>query len=210
VLLRGEDISALPLNHVAATVGYVFQNPDHQIFAATVLDEVGFGPRNLRLTESAIRDRVYDALAAVGLSGLEAEDPFLLSKGHRQRLAVASLLALQPELLILDEPTTGLDYDEQRHMMDLLRRLNEDGMAVLIITHSPWVVAEYARRGVLMKRGKIVFDGGLRELFAREELLADARFCPPDVTRLGGRFGFTPLSVDELVAGLSATGGTPG
>jgi energy-coupling factor transport system ATP-binding protein len=210
VLLRGEDVGTLPLDRVAATVGYVFQNPDHQIFAATILDEIGFGPRNLGLGEAAIRDRVHDALAAVGLSGLDAEDPFLLSKGHRQRLAVASLLALRPELLILDEPTTGLDYDEQRHMMDLLGRLNADGMAVLIITHSPWVVAEYARRGVLMKAGKILFDGHLRALFAREDLLADARFCPPDVTRLGGRFGFTPLSVQEFVAGIAARQGETG
>lgn len=204
VLLRGQDISTLALNRVAGNVGYVFQNPDHQIFAATVVDEVGFGPRNFGLHEAAIRDRVAYALDAVGLAELEAEDPFLLGKGHRQRLAVASLLALQPELLILDEPTTGLDFDEQRHMMDLLARLNDGGMAVLIITHSPWVVAEYARRGVLMKHGEVLFDGDLRNLFAREELLEQARFCTPDVTRLGRRFGFTPLSVDELVAAIGS------
>ena len=199
VLLSGTDLRELPMNRVAAEVGYVFQNPDHQIFAATVADEVAFGPRNFRVAPDEVAARVQGALQAVGLQGLEDADPFLLGKGHRQRLAVASLLALQPRLLILDEPTTGLDYTEQRHMMDLLARLHGQGMAILIITHSPWVVAEYADRGVLMSAGQILFDGPLRALFAEEALLAHAHFQAPDVTRLGRRFGVTPLSVDEFV-----------
>ena len=181
----------------------MFQNPDHQIFAATVADEVAFGPRNFRVAADELAERVRGALQAVGLSGLEDADPFLLSKGHRQRLAVASLLAMRPRLLILDEPTTGLDYHEQRHMMDLLARLHAQGMAILIITHSPWVVAEYAERGVLMSGGRIVFDGPLRALFAEEALLGSAHFHAPDVTRLGRRFGFTPLSVEEFSRQLS-------
>lgn len=209
VLLRGQDVQTLPLNRVAGNIGYVFQNPDHQIFAATVAEEVGFGPRNFGADAATVAVRSRDALDAVGLSGQEAEDPFLLSKSHRQRLAVASLLALQPELLILDEPTTGLDYPEQRRMMDLLARLNDGGMAIVIITHSPWVVAEYAERAVLMKGGEVLFDGSLRRLFEHEDLLTSARFCAPDVTQLGRRFGMTPLSVDELVAGLADRTGAP-
>ncbi len=199
VLLSGRNLRELPMNTVAADVGYVFQNPDHQIFAATVIDEVAFGPRNFGLAPSEVTDRVQSALEAVGLRGLEAADPFLLGKGQRQRLAVASLLAMQPRLLILDEPTTGLDYDEQRRMMDLLARLHTQGMAIVIITHSPWVVAEYAERGVLMGAGRILFDGPLRALFAEEALLARAHFQAPEITRLGRRFGFTPLSVEEFV-----------
>jgi energy-coupling factor transporter ATP-binding protein EcfA2 len=204
VLLSGRNLRELPMNTVAADVGYVFQNPDHQIFAATVIDEVAFGPRNFGLAPSEVTGRVQGALEAVGLRGLEAADPFLLGKGQRQRLAVASLLAMQPRLLILDEPTTGLDYDEQRRMMDLLARLHTQGMAILIITHSPWVVAEYAERGVLMGAGRILFDGPLRALFAEEELLARAHFQAPEITRLGRRFGFTPLSVEEFSRQLSA------
>ncbi len=199
VTLSGTDLSELPMNAVAADIGYVFQNPDHQIFAASVADEVAFGPRNFRVAPAEVTERVRSALQAVGLQGLEEADPFLLSKGHRQRLAVASLLALRPRLLILDEPTTGLDYIEQRHMMDLLARLHQHGMAILIITHSPWVVAEYADRGVLMSAGQILFDGALRALFAEEALLAHAHFQAPEVTRLGRRFDFTPLSVEEFV-----------
>ena len=206
VRLSGVDLRTLPMNRVAADIGYVFQNPDHQIFAATVADEVAFGPRNFRLAQAEVTERVQGALEAVGLRGLEEADPFLLGKGQRQRLAVASLLAMRPRLLILDEPTTGLDYDEQRRMMDLLARLHAQGMAVLIITHSPWVVAEYAERGALMSAGRVLFDGPLRALFAEETLLARAHFQAPEATRLGRRFGFTALSVDELVEQLAGTG----
>jgi len=200
VWLRGIDMGTLPINHVAADVGYVFQNPDHQIFAASVYDEVAFGPRNFGHSAAEVAARVRDALEAVGLTGLEQDDPFLWSKGHRQRLAVASLLTLRPRLLILDEPTTGLDFAEQLRMMDLLRRLHAQGLTLLMITHSPWVVAEYAQRGVLMSEGRLLFDGPLRALLAEEALLQQAHFRAPDITRLGRRFGFTPISVDEFVA----------
>ncbi len=200
VRLRGRDLVGLRLNQIAAQVGYVFQNPDHQIFEATVFDEVAFAPRNLRLVKEEIGRRVAMSLEAVGLTGMEAKDPFLLGKGQRERLAVASLLALQPALLILDEPTTGLDYHEQRHMMQLIGQLHRQGMAIVMITHSPWVVAEYAARGILMRGGRVVFDGSLRTLFAQEALLEGAHFRVPDATRLGNRLGFTPLSVDELLA----------
>ncbi|MCK6555283.1 energy-coupling factor transporter ATPase [Candidatus Binatia bacterium] len=207
VRLGDRNLHELPLQQVAADIGYVFQNPDHQLFAPTVLDEVAFGPRNLGVTEEELEDRVQTALAAVGLLGCEGEDPFLLGKGQRERLAVASLLAMRPRLLILDEPTTGLDYTEQVRMLDLIAALHRGGMAILMITHSPWVVAEYAERGVLMQSGRIRFDGPLRNLFAEEDLLAASHFRVPDATRLGRRFGFTPLSVAELVAALA---GPPG
>ncbi len=203
VRLHGRPIGELPLARVASEVGYVFQNPDHQIFAATVGDEVAFGPRNLGLSDDAVAERVSEALAAVSLLGCEEQDPFLFAKGQRQRLAVASLLALRPKVLVLDEPTTGLDYAEQRHMMDLVARLQAQGMTLVMITHSPWVVAEYARRGVLLSHGQVLFDGTLRELFADEALLERCHFRVPDATRLGNRLGFTPLSVDELVSRVS-------
>jgi len=204
VLLHGQDIRNLTISAIAADIGYVFQNPDHQIFAATVREEVTFGPRNLGLSPPEVEERTRDSLRAVGLDGMEDEDPFLLGKGQRQRLAVASLLALRPQLLVLDEPTTGLDYLEQKQMMNLLARLHAQGIGIVIITHSPWVVAEYARRGVLMAGGKILRDVPLRALFAEEELLRQSHFCLPEITSLGRRLGFTPLSVDEFVAQAGA------
>ncbi len=200
VFLNGSDLRELPLSRVAADVGYVFQNPDHQIFAASLFEEVAFGPRNLGLSKTAIEQRVHEVLSVVGLADLAQEDPFLLGKGQRQRLAVASLLALRPTLLILDEPTTGLDYREQRRMMEMIARLHREGMTFVIITHSPWVVAEYAQRGVLMRGGEIVFDGPLRRLFEEEALLESTHFRVPDVTRIGRQLGLTPMSVTELVS----------
>ena len=109
------------------------------------------------------------------------------------------MLALKPRLLILDEPTTGLDYREQRRMMSLIADLNRAGIAIVMITHTPWLVAEYARRVVLMRRGRKLFDGPVREFFAHEEMLLSASFRPPEVAALGRRFGASTLSVDEFV-----------
>jgi energy-coupling factor transport system ATP-binding protein len=180
-------------------VSYVFQNPDHQLFADTVENEVAFGPRNIGLEALAVEERVQEALAAVGLSALKKDDPFLLGRGERQRLAVASLLALRPRLLILDEPTTGLDYREQQQMMELLSRLHREGRTIIIITHVPWVAAEYAERALLMAHGQLLWDGSLRGLCARPDLCARAAFRPPDIVLLGQRFGITSLSVEEFV-----------
>ena len=207
IRLETADLSRMPLTEVAARVGYVFQDPDQQLFAATVRDEVQFGPLNLGVAGSELEQRVSESLEAVGLAGLDEVDPFLLTKGQRQRLAVAALLAQRPRLLILDEPTTGLDYLEQRRMMGLVGRLHRQGIIIVVITHSPWVVAEYAERGVLLSGGRIVFDGPLRELFARESLLEASHFRVPDATRLGNRFGVTALSVEEIIA---AAGGERG
>ena len=208
VFLHGRELRHLPLHEVAQEVSYVFQNPDHQLFADTVEEEVAFGPRNIGLDAGEQETRVQEALEAVGLQGLRKHDPFLLGRGERQRLAVAALLALRPRVLILDEPTTGLDYPEQRRMMELLRRLHEAGRTIIIITHTPWVAAEYAERALLMAQGQLLWDGSLRELCAQSDLCARAAFRPPDVTLLGLRFGTTPLSVEEFVEWMSATSST--
>src|SRR3712207_6335579 len=155
-------------------VGYVFQNPDHQIFSDTVSEEVAFGPKIREMEEDEIEERVSEALAAVGLEGRGDEDPFSLTKGERQRVAVASVLAVRPEVLILDEPTTGLDYAEQKRMMGLVRDLNEAGSTIIIVTHTMWVVAEYAHRAAVVRDGRVALHGTVREVFAREEELREA------------------------------------
>jgi energy-coupling factor transport system ATP-binding protein len=201
VCVAGTDIAQMPLERLAQQVGYVFQDPDHQLFAPTVGEEVAFGPRNLGLPESEVAARVDEALAAVGLDGRDA-DPFLLDKGARQRLAVAAVLALRPEVLVLDEPTTGLDFAEQQRMLALLARLNAAGRTIIVITHTPWVIAEYAERVVLLAGGRVRYDGPVRGFFADPALVAEAAFRAPEVTRLGQCFGCTPLSVEELIEWL--------
>lgn len=200
ILLEGRDRAQLRPAETAREVGYVFQNPDHQIFAETVEEEVKFGPRNFGLDTAEVDRRCDEVLHAVGLENERASDPFLLSKGQRQRLAVASVLALRPKLLILDEPTTGLDYREQRKMMKLVTELNEAGVAIVMITHTPWLVAEYARRVILLRGGRKLFDGGVRDFFAHDEMLRTSSFRPPEVTALSRRFGTLALTPGEFAS----------
>jgi energy-coupling factor transport system ATP-binding protein len=202
VLLGGRDRATLRASETAREAAYVFQNPDHQLFAPTVGEEVAFGPRNFGLAPDEVESRCAEVLQAVGMEHLVDSDPFLLSKGERQRVAVASVLALRPRLLILDEPTTGLDYREQRRMMALVSDLNRSGIAIVMITHTPWLVAEYARRAVLMRAGRVLFDGPVRELFADEALLKSSSFRAPEVTQLSRRFGALALTPDEFVSWL--------
>lgn len=202
VLLGGRDRATLRASETAREAAYVFQNPDHQLFAPTVGEEVAFGPRNFGLDADEVERRCAEVLRAVGMDRLVDSDPFLLSKGERQRVAVASVLALRPRLLILDEPTTGLDYREQRRMMALVSELNRSGIAIVMITHTPWLVAEYARRVILMRAGRVLFDGPVRELFADEALLKSSSFRAPEVTQLSRRFGTLALTPDEFAGWL--------
>jgi energy-coupling factor transport system ATP-binding protein len=179
-------------------VGYVFQNPDHQIFSETVFDEVAFSPRLRKLSEEEVKIRVNEALEAVGLAGFETEDPFALTKSGRQRVAVAAVLAAKPDVLILDEPTTGLDYAEQRSMMNMVRSLNEQGSTIIFVTHHMWVVAEYARRVFVMKDGKVILEGSTRDVFSHDAELKDAFLRPPHFVEFSNRMGHTFLTPDEM------------
>jgi len=193
----GKDTAKMKVSELGKIVGYVFQNPDHQIFANTVKDELTFGPRNYGLPEDQISANVTQSLQAVHLEGYEDRDPFSLTKGERQRIAVASVLTCKPKILILDEPTTGLDYTQQKSMMELLRSLNEAGHTIVIITHSLWVVAEYAHRVMVMDEGSIIMDGTVREVFSQQEKMESAGMRLPEIVKLGNMLGKTLLSVDE-------------
>src|SRR5829696_5758637 len=199
VRVGGEETKEQGLRQLGQRVGYVFQNPDHQIFSDTVFDEVAFGPKIRETEESEIDERVEEALAAVSLEGRGDEDPFGLTKGERQRVAVASVLAVRPEVLILDEPTTGLDYAEQRSMMDLVRSLNEAGSTIIAVTHTMWVVAEYAHRAVVVRDGKIALQGTVREVFAEVDELRNASLRSPHIVEFGNALGYPVLSVEEML-----------
>jgi energy-coupling factor transport system ATP-binding protein len=190
-------------------VGLVFQNPDHQIFAERVREEVAFGPRLQGLAEGEASRRVDEALAAVDLADSGDLDPFVLTKGGRQRVAVASTLATKPEVIILDEPTTGLDHRELQGMMALIRRLNDQGHTILIITHAMDVAAEYARRVILMRDGRIVRDGSTRDIFRDEASLQDLGLTPPPAVQVANRLGVPALTLDELVGCLTKSTGPP-
>jgi energy-coupling factor transport system ATP-binding protein len=183
-------------------VGYVFQNPDHQIFARTVSEEVGFGLKMQGEIPKTIEKRVTEALEVVGLQDYEQKVPFALNKGERQRVAVASVLATQPRAIILDEPTTGLDYRHQRNMMEILKHLNQNGHTIIVITHSMWVAAEYSNRTIVIKDGRILLDGPTRSVFADEVRMAEASLCPPSLVRLSNWLGTKALTVEQMVQEL--------
>jgi energy-coupling factor transporter ATP-binding protein EcfA2 len=206
--ITGKPVSEFNHKTLAQKVGYVFQNPDHQIFARTVQEEVGFGLKMLGWAPPSIKKRVEEVLEVVGLQGYEKKVPFTLTKGERQRVAVASVLAAQPQVIVLDEPTTGLDYAHQRNMMELLRSLNQKGHTIVIITHSMWVAAEYARRTIVMKDGAIFLDGPTRSIFAEEEKLAEASLSPPPLVQLSNRLGMRGLTLEEMIVELRTDGNT--
>jgi len=197
ILCFGADTADMNVSELGRITGYVFQNPDHQIFASNVRDEVTFGPKNYGLSQAEISTNVAEALKAVDLTGYEESDPFSLTKGERQRVAVASVLACKPKILVLDEPTTGLDYSQQKSMMELLRSLNAAGHTIIIITHALWVVAEYAHRAVVMHDGGIIMDGTVREVFSRQDEMESVGMKLPEIVRLSNMLGKTLLSVDE-------------
>jgi len=207
LLVKGRPVREYGLAGLSRIAGYVFQNPDHQIFSETVLEEVAFGLRNLGLPPGETADRVRESLEVVDLAGREAEDPFSLTKGERQRLAVASLLAYRPEAIFLDEPTTGLDATEAERMMAFIKGLNRGGLTVVLITHAMWAAAEYAERTVVMSHGRVVLDGPTREVFAREDVLAPLTLAPPPAAALANRLGFPAVSASEVLAALK--GGPP-
>lgn len=165
-------------------VGYVFQNPDHQIFTRKVRDEVEFGLKHLGISVGELKDRVDYALEAVGLSGKANEDPLFLGKGQRQRLAVASILAMQPEIIIVDEPTTGQDYRMVCGIMELLDELHQRGNTVLIITHDMTLVANYCQRTVVLLNGHDVFTGTPRDLFSNPEHVRATQLAAPQAISL--------------------------
>jgi len=206
MLVQGKPTTEYTHRELARRVGYVFQNPDHQIFSKTVKEEVGFGLKMLGEDPKTIEKRVAEALEVVGLHGYEEKVPFTLTKGERQRVAVASVLAAQPQVIILDEPTTGLDYRHQRNMMEMLKSLNRSGHTVIIITHSMWVATEYAKRTMVLKDGCILSDGPTRLVFADEALLARASLRPSSLVQLSNWLGTQALTVEQMVRELKGQG----
>jgi energy-coupling factor transport system ATP-binding protein len=184
VLVDGRDTTSLPTSELARSVGYVFQNPDHQIFAETVRDEVAFGPRNLGFSKERIEANMKLVLDEMGLSGMEEDMPFQLSRGQRQRLAVASILAMEPSILIIDEPTTGQDWKESTALMELVRQLNDKGHTCIVTTHNMNLVSLFARRVIVMRLGRLFLDGATQDVFAQVEALHTAGIKPPEVYHL--------------------------
>lgn len=202
ITIGGKDVHKIPPRVRPAVVGYVFQNPDHQVFKDTVWEDVAFGLENLGYPEDQIQEIVHDVLQNLDLWDLREEHPFRIGKGDRQRVAVAGLLVMNPKILVVDEPTTGQDPERAREIMRLMTRLNEEkGITIITITHAMDLVVEFVKRVIVMGQGQILMDGGVREVFSQPEILAKTFVQPPQIARLGLELGMhpLPLSVDEAV-----------
>lgn len=197
---RREKVSSL-----AKHIGFLFQNPDRQICCNTVKEEIAFSLRNNGIPEDEIKRRVKATLEEFGFDG--KTEPFNLSRGQRQRLCLACLIALNPEILILDEPTTGLDYKECMMMMNRIKQLNENGTTVIMVCHDMEVVLDFAKTVVVMNRGQILEQGETRKILADTELLGKARLLQPQIAQVSTMLGndFTGIfTIDEMISKLKS------
>jgi energy-coupling factor transport system ATP-binding protein len=201
IWFRDTDCRRLKASELSSRVGYVFQNPDYQIFLHSVYDELAFGPRNLKLPEDEVHKRALEALEFMDLSGTEKQHPQTLSRGQRQRLAIASVLVMETEVIILDEPTGGQDRLQARNLMDLLVNLNRRGRTIVLITHDLELAAEFCGRVLVMGGGRMLLDGTPDEVFQHEEVLESTQLRAPDIYRLSNALGWEKraLSVEAFV-----------
>jgi cobalt transport protein ATP-binding subunit len=187
VRVFGRDTRSQTVGQLARQVGYVFQNPDHQIFSPTVREELAFGPRNLGLSSRQVEARVEEALARFRLADHADTPPALLGYGLRRKVGVAAVYTMQPRLFILDEPTAGLDWQGSQELMTLLNEMNAQGHTILLVTHDMRTVAQYARRVIVLHQGRLLLDGDPRTVFGDAEKLAQAGIEPPQITQLAQR-----------------------
>mgnify|MGYP000848872129 FL=1 len=198
---HGQTIAQL-----AAQVGYVFQNPDEQLFARTVQAHVEFGPRNLGLTPDEAAARAASALATVQLTAEAGAHPHHLSLSERKRVALAGVLAMRTPVVVLDEPTTGQDARGVEMIAGVVESLTAEGRTIIAITHDMDFCAEHFDRVIVMAAGEILADGHPREVFAQADALARAAIEPPQLFRLAARLGWRsgPLTPAEFVDAFSA------
>ena len=183
VFVDGVDTKETTVAELSRKVGYLFQNPDHQIFSNSVEEEVAFGPRNLNLSEEEINERVERALEIFELTEIRKENPMFRSKGEKTRIAFASIVAMQPKVLVLDEPTTGLDWRQSEKVMQYVKKMHSQGHIIIFITHDMRIVAEYAKRVVVLHQGKVLLEGDIRDVFSQPEVLKETFLFPPQITQ---------------------------
>lgn len=211
IAVEGEDIRPLTPAQLARRLAYVFQYPEHQFIANSVHQEMAHGPQALGWPEEQVAQKVEALLRRFGLWDLREHHPFNLSMGQKRRLSVACMLVMEPQTLILDEPTFGQDWKNATELMHSLETLNEQGTTIILITHNMRLVADFARRALVLVDGQIAFDGSPRDLFASPEVLAEAALEPPPVFQLGTDcLGRGVLTVEELCAALDVEGGRHG
>ncbi|MCL4369129.1 MAG: energy-coupling factor ABC transporter ATP-binding protein [Actinobacteria bacterium] len=201
VIVKGQDIGRVPTARISNTVGYLFQDPDFQIFCNSIFDEVAFGLKTRKVPPDQIETLANETLRKVGLFALRERHPYLLSRGQRQRLALASILAHGPEVLVIDEPSTGLDYRETLEIMDLLAEFRDRGGTVIMITHDIEMVVRYAQRSIVMAGGRVLLDTPTTDIGKYSDVLMRAGIQLPQFYHFAQALGLPPTcrDIEEVV-----------
>ena len=199
VLVDGVNTREVSVANLARKVGFVFQNPDHQLFCETVEHEVAFALRNFGFDKETIKKRVTWALNLLDLSKYRRASPFMLSGGERKRVALASVLAWDPKIVILDEPTIGQDHRQKERLRQFITQLNAQGKTVIVVTHDVEFVADCRPRVILMVGGRIIADGNAKRVLTSPHLVKQASITPPQITQIFMElkdFGISPTIID--------------
>jgi len=212
VLVAGHDTAQTQVRELARVVGMVFDNPEFQLSQVTVREEIALGLENTGVARPEMLRRIGEVLEIVGLTGFEDRSPMTLSGGQKQRLAIAAALAMYPQVLVLDEPTSNLDPIGKEEVFAVAARLNrERGMTIVIVEHEVEVLATYADRIVVMSEGRLVLNGPPREVLAQVEALTSYHTRPPQVTALahvlgqhGRPVGEYPVTLEQALAAIPA------
>ncbi len=210
VVVNGLDVATHGVHELSRIVGYVFQNPNHQLFAKTVAEELAFGPSNLGLDMDVVQERVEQALAFFRLERVRETHPYRLGLPLRKLVAMAAIYAMQPKVFILDEPTTGQDHIGVELVRKLIERLREEGATIVIVSHDMILQAEATDRLVVLWQAEIIGDGTRREVFSDLELMGKTNLHAPQITQLSRRIhrpGLpdTAMTVAELAEPLART-----
>lgn len=206
VLFNNEDINADGYNkkNLRSKVGLVFQYPEHQLFETDCFKDVCFGPKNLGLSQKEVELRAYEALKMVGFEDeFFYQSPFDLSGGQKRRVAIAGVIAMKPDILILDEPTAGLDPKGREDILNLISRLHKEmGITIILVSHSMDDVADYVQRIIVMNKGRVAFDGEPKEVFSHYKELEEIGLAAPQVTYVMRELAEAGFDVDSDVTTL--------
>jgi energy-coupling factor transport system ATP-binding protein len=213
VIINGIDTAKRTVQQMAPHVGYVFQNPNHQLFARTVQMELEFGPRNIGVPEDQIAERVAEAVEFFGLQEFVEEHPYRVSFPVRKLVGIASIVAMRPPIIIFDEPSTGQDHNTTHIINGLMRRLREQGTTVVCVSHDMPLLADVVERVIVMKSTEIIADASPREVFADKALMARTNLQAPQVTEIALETvvplgGPVALTTEELAADIASRAGS--
>ena len=207
VFIDGEDTEPLKVQQLAAKVGYVYQNPNHQLFARTVQEELEFGPNNLGVPKEEVQERVEQAIKFFGLEELRYLHPYRIGFPLRKLVGMATIYTMKPDIFILDEPTTGQDNITTQKVYRLIKKLRDEGATVLCVAHDMILLSEVVARMLVLRDSEVIMDASPREVFSNNEIMASTHLAPPQITSLSlnlrknkNKLDDVVLSVDEMLA----------